>query len=54
MIQRYLLQVFVGYIRMLIVNGEPLGAVNRRPKEGDFRSNLALGGNAEATNHSIR
>jgi len=32
-----------------LVNGEPLGAINRRPKEGDFRSNLALGGKAEIT-----
>ena len=31
------------------MNGEPLGAINRRPKRGDFRSNLALGGKAEIT-----
>ena len=38
----------------MLVNGEPLGAVNRRPKTGDFRSNLALGGEPEATHLSPR
>ena len=33
----------------MLVNGERLGAVNRKPKQGDFRSNLALGGQPEAT-----
>ncbi|HGY5558687.1 MAG TPA: glutathione synthase, partial [Prochlorococcus sp.] len=35
--------------RILLVDGEPLGAVNRRPKAGDFRSNLAMGGSPELT-----
>ncbi len=54
MMQRFLPEVVEGDKRILLVNGEPLGAVNRRPKQGDFRSNLALGGNAEATKLSIR
>ncbi len=27
----------------------PVGAINRRPSAGEFRSNLAVGGQAEAT-----
>ena len=54
MMQRFLPEVIEGDKRILLVHGEPLGAVNRRPKKGDFRSNLALGGNAEATELSIR
>ncbi len=49
MMQKFLPDVIQGDKRILIVNGEPLGAINRRPKSGDFRSNLALGGKAEAT-----
>ena len=50
MMQQFLPEVINGDKRILLVNGEPLGAINRRPKKGDFRSNLALGGEAEATN----
>ena len=54
MIQRFLPSVVDGDKRILLVNGEPLGAINRRPKPGDFRSNLALGGMPEVTEISIR
>ncbi len=54
MMQQFLPQVIEGDKRILLVNGEPLGAINRRPKKGDFRSNLALGGQAETTKLSIR
>ena len=49
MMQRFLPEVIDGDKRILLVNGQPFGAINRRPKEGDFRSNLALGGKAEQT-----
>ncbi len=49
MMQSFLPEVVEGDKRILLVNGEPLGAINRRPKKGDFRSNLALGGKPEAT-----
>ncbi|WP_320673609.1 glutathione synthase [Prochlorococcus sp. MIT 1341] len=49
MIQRFLPAVLNGDKRILLVDGKPLGAVNRRPKRGDFRSNLAVGGTPEAT-----
>ena len=45
----FLPSVMKGDKRILLVNGEPLGAVNRRPTGGDFRSNLAMGGKPEAT-----
>ncbi len=49
MAQRFLPAVVEGDKRILLVNGEVLGAINRRPKSGDFRSNLAVGGNPEPT-----
>ena len=53
MIQAFLPQVSEGDKRILLVNGEPLGAVNRKPKAGEFRSNLAVGGQP-ATDLSLR
>ena len=49
MAQAFLPEVVAGDKRILLVNGEPLGAVNRRPAPGEFRSNLAVGGEPEAT-----
>ena len=49
MVQAFLPAVSAGDKRILLVNGEPLGAVNRRPAPGEFRSNLAVGGEPEAT-----
>jgi glutathione synthase len=54
MAQRFLPEVSDGDKRILLVDGEPLGAVNRRPKQGEFRSNLAVGGHPEATDLSER
>tara|TARA_Y100001968_G_C19348076_1_gene713157 strand:- start:400 stop:1326 length:927 start_codon:yes stop_codon:yes gene_type:complete len=54
MMQQFLPKVKEGDKRILLIDGEPIGAVNRLPKEGDFRSNLALGGNPEATTLSER
>jgi glutathione synthase len=49
MIQAFLPGVSAGDKRILLVDGEPLGAVNRVPTGGEFRSNLAVGGAPEAT-----
>jgi len=49
MVQAFLPAVTAGDKRILLVNGEPLGAINRRPLPGEFRSNLAVGGEPEAT-----
>ncbi|MEB3255664.1 MAG: glutathione synthase [Synechococcaceae cyanobacterium] len=47
MVQAFLPGVRAGDKRILLVDGEPLGAVNRVPTAGDFRSNLAVGGAPE-------
>ncbi len=52
MMQKFIPEVSFGDKRIIIVNGQPLGAINRIPKEGDFRSNLALGGKPEKSNLS--
>ena len=49
MVQKFLPDVAAGDKRIVLVDGEVAGAINRRPGEGEFRSNLAAGGYAEAT-----
>lgn len=49
MVQPFLPEVAQGDKRIVLVDGEVAGAINRRPGEGEFRSNLAVGGSAEAT-----
>ncbi len=48
MVQRFIPAVIEGDKRILLLDGKPVGAVNRRPIQGDFRSNLAVGGTPEA------
>jgi len=48
-VQRFLPAVSLGDKRILLVDGEPLGAVNRVPAEDDIRSNMVRGGAAAAT-----
>lgn len=47
MLQRYLPEARVGDKRILVLDGEPLGAVLRVPREDDHRGNLAAGGKPE-------
>jgi len=47
--QAFLPSVTDGDKRIILVDGEVAGAINRRPKAGEFRSNLAAGGTAEKT-----
>jgi glutathione synthase len=49
MIQPFLPEVAEGDKRIVLVDGEVAGAINRKPGEGEFRSNLVQGGSAEAT-----
>lgn len=49
MVQPFLPDVSKGDKRIVLVDGEVAGAINRKPGEGEFRSNLAQGGYAEAT-----
>jgi glutathione synthase len=48
-LQAFLPAVAEGDKRIVLVDGEVAGAINRRPGSGEFRSNLAVGGTAEAT-----
>ena len=47
-LQAFLPQVADGDKRIVLVDGEFAGAINRRPAQGEIRSNLAAGGTAEA------
>ncbi|MBY6013645.1 glutathione synthase [Qipengyuania gaetbuli] len=49
MVQPFLPEVAEGDKRIVLIDGEFAGAINRFPGEGEFRSNLAQGGFAEAT-----
>ena len=46
--QEFLPAVSGGDKRVFVLNGEPFAALKRLPKEGDFRANLAVGGQAAA------
>ena len=48
-IQRFLPKVVEGDKRIILVDGEALGAVNRVPTGDDIRSNMVRGGAAETT-----
>jgi glutathione synthase len=53
-IQRFLPKVTEGDKRIILVDGEAMGAVNRVPAENDIRSNMVRGGAARATDLSAR
>jgi glutathione synthase len=46
-LQTFLPEVSEGDKRIVLIEGEIAGAINRRPAKGDIRSNLAAGGTAE-------
>jgi glutathione synthase len=52
--QAYLPKVREGDKRVLLLDGEPVGAINRVPAEGEARSNMHVGGRAEASELSER
>lgn len=54
MVQAFLPQVSEGDKRIVLVDGQPTGAINRLPKTGEIRSNLAAGGAAHATDLTTR
>lgn len=54
MVQRFLPKVSDGDKRIVLVDGEIAGAINRLPKAGEIRSNLAAGGNAAKTQLTAR
>lgn len=49
MVQAFLKEVSGGDKRIVLVDGEVAGAINRIPGKGEIRSNLAAGGRAEKT-----
>ncbi|GAA4643811.1 glutathione synthase [Pontixanthobacter gangjinensis] len=54
MVQPFLPEVAEGDKRIVLIDGEFAGAINRKPGEGEFRSNLAQGGYAEAADLTAR
>lgn len=48
MVQTYLPDAKLGDKRVILLNGEPIGAVNRVPTGNEFRGNMAVGGRADA------
>jgi glutathione synthase len=53
-VQRYVPEVRKGDKRILLVDGEFAGAINRVPAQGEARSNMHVGGRPEATNLTAR
>lgn len=47
--QRFLDNITAGDKRILLLDGEPLGAILRLPTEADFRANICVGGQTVAT-----
>jgi len=53
-VQKFLPSVTKGDKRILLIDGEAVGAINRVPQSGQIRSNLAVGGRAEAVELTAR
>ena len=51
--QEFLPEVIKGDKRIILLDGEILGAINRIPQKGEIRSNMHVGGKAVATELSI-
>lgn len=49
MVQAFIPEVSLGDKRILLLDGEPLGAILRVPQKGDLRSNIHVGGRVEKT-----
>jgi len=53
-VQKFLPSVSQGDKRILLVDGEAVGAINRVPEKGQIRSNMAVGGKPEPVELSAR
>ncbi|MAZ83592.1 MAG: glutathione synthase [Hoeflea sp.] len=53
-VQEYLPAVRKGDKRIILIDGEPVGAINRVPAEHDSRSNMHVGGRAEGSELTTR
>ena len=54
MVQGFLDKVTLGDKRVLLLDGEPLGAILRVPRGDDFRANIHVGGTVSATELTTR
>ena len=54
MVQQYLPAVREGDKRIILIDGEPAGALNRVPAAGEARANLHVGGRAERAALTVR
>lgn len=54
MVQRYVPEVRLGDKRIILVDGVPMGAINRVPAAGEARSNMHVGGRPEKTTLTAR
>lgn len=54
MVQAFLPDVSKGDKRIVLIDGKVAGAINRLPKDGEIRSNLAAGGRADSTELTAR
>ena len=52
--QKFLPDVSNGDKRVILVDGEPVGAINRVPQKGETRSNMHVGGKPEKIGLSAR
>jgi glutathione synthase len=52
--QKFLPDVAAGDKRVILVDGDPVGAINRVPAEGETRSNMHVGGRAEKVGMTAR
>ena len=46
-LQEYVEGAEKGDVRVLMLNGKPIGALRRKPAKGDIRSNISAGGSVE-------
>jgi len=54
MVQQYIEAISEGDKRVLVLDGEPLGAVMRRPTGGDMRANIHVGAEVTSTELTAR
>jgi len=53
-VQKFLPDVAAGDKRIILVDGEPVGAINRVPAKGETRSNMHVGGRPEQVSMTTR
>ncbi|NIY71191.1 glutathione synthase [Marivivens donghaensis] len=53
-VQKFLPDVSAGDKRVILVDGEPVGAINRVPAQGETRSNMHVGGRPEKVELTAR